>query len=212
LFKVLCDIEDVAECAPPSVGESEEWTDIVNTVEENRVNFCKALHGKTLYSALYGTYSVTLKELKGLLKAGIFGEERSEKQVQPTEEEGFQEVRRRKRHGTNKSAKTTKKAAVQAKASPPITKPSATEVATRKFFAPLRAAQMDTEAPATEGSTSEDTAARKPGRPPPIILTTPTNLIQLQKQLKNVVAENFEFRNTRNGPEFSQRAWRISNP
>jgi hypothetical protein len=81
LFKVLCDFEDVAEYAPPSVGESEEWTDVVNTVEENRVNFCKALHGKTLYSALYGTYSVTLKELKALLKAGIFGEERSEKQL-----------------------------------------------------------------------------------------------------------------------------------
>jgi hypothetical protein len=46
---------------------------------------------------------------------------------------------------------------------------------------------MDTEAPATEGSTSEDTAARKPGRPPPVILTTPTNLIQLQTQLKDVV-------------------------
>jgi hypothetical protein len=58
---------------------------------------------------------------------------------------------------------------------------------------------MDTETPATEGSTSEDTAAGKPGRPPPIILTTPTNLIQLQKQLKDVVAETFEFSNTRNG-------------
>jgi hypothetical protein len=41
-------------------------THIVNTVEENHVNFCKALSGKTIYSALYGTYSVTLKELKGL--------------------------------------------------------------------------------------------------------------------------------------------------
>jgi hypothetical protein len=39
----------------------------------------------------------------------------------------------------------------------------------------------------------------KKGRPPPIILTTPTNLIQLQKQLKNVVPETFEFHNTRNG-------------
>jgi hypothetical protein len=86
LFKVLCDIEDVAEYAPPSVGETEEWADIVNTVEEN---FCIALHGRTLYSALYGTYSVTLKEQKGLVKAGIFGEEQSKKQVQPTEEEGF---------------------------------------------------------------------------------------------------------------------------
>jgi hypothetical protein len=182
LFKVLCDIEDVAEYAPPSVGESEEWTDIVNLVEENCVNFCKALHWRTLYSALYGTYSVTLKEL-GLVKAGIFGEGQSKQQVQRTEEEGFQEVCRRKRHGTDESAKTANKVAVQAKASPPITKPPAIEVTTHNIFATLRAA----------------TAAGKPGRPPPIILTTPTNLIQLQKQLKDVVAETFEFRNTRNG-------------
>jgi hypothetical protein len=181
------------------VGESEEWTDIVNMVEENCVNFCKALHGRTLYSALYGTYSVNLKELKGLVKAGIFEEEQSKKQVQPTVEEGFQEVRRRKRHGTDESAKTAKKAAVQAKVSPSITKPPAKEVTTRNFFAPLHVAQMDTEAPTTEGYTSEDTTAGKPGRPPPIILTTPINLIQLQKQLKDVVAETFEFCNTRNG-------------
>jgi hypothetical protein len=33
----------------------------------------------------------------------------------------------------------------------------------------------------------------------PITLTSATNLIQLQKQLKNVVKEDFEFRNTRKG-------------
>jgi hypothetical protein len=36
------------------------------------------------------------------------------------------------------------------------------------------------------------------GRPPPIVLTTQTNLIQLQKQLTELVKGNFEFRNTRN--------------
>jgi hypothetical protein len=34
-------------------------------------------------------------------------------------------------------------------------------------------------------------------RPLPIILTSAANLIQLQKQLKNVAKEDFEFRNTR---------------
>jgi hypothetical protein len=61
-------IEDMAGYTPASVGESEQWSSIVNTVEENRANFCKALSGKTLYSALHGTYTVTLNELKGLLK------------------------------------------------------------------------------------------------------------------------------------------------
>jgi hypothetical protein len=36
-------------------------------------------------------------------------------------------------------------------------------------------------------------------RPSPIILTSAAHLIQLQKQLKNVVKEDFEFRNTRTG-------------
>jgi hypothetical protein len=52
---------------------------------------------------------------------------------------------------------------------------------------------MDTESSTTEGPSQEETAVGKTGRPPPIILTSATNLIQLQKQLKNVVEENFEF-------------------
>jgi hypothetical protein len=39
----------------------------------------------------------------------------------------------------------------------------------------------------------------KAGRSPPIILTSAVNIIQLQKQLKNVVKGGLEFRNTRNG-------------
>jgi hypothetical protein len=57
LFKVLCDLEDLASHTPLSVGQSEEWASITSSAEENRENFCKALRGKTLFSALYGTYS-----------------------------------------------------------------------------------------------------------------------------------------------------------
>jgi hypothetical protein len=52
LFKVVCDIEDVPGYTPASVGESQEWSAIVNTADDNRQNFCKALTGKTLLSAL----------------------------------------------------------------------------------------------------------------------------------------------------------------
>jgi hypothetical protein len=38
---------------------------------------------------------------------------------------------------------------------------------------------------------------KKSGRPPPIIWTSAANLIQLQKQLKGVAQQSFEFRNTR---------------
>jgi hypothetical protein len=49
---------------------------------------------------------------------------------------------------------------------------------------------------------NEETVPWKTGRPPPITLTSQTNLIQLQKQLKNVVKGDFEFRSTRNGIRF----------
>jgi hypothetical protein len=60
LFKVLCAIEDLA---------SKEWTAIISSAEDNRENYSKALHGKTLFSALYGTYTVTLSDLKNVLTA-----------------------------------------------------------------------------------------------------------------------------------------------
>jgi hypothetical protein len=37
--------------APAKVGESSEWTSIVNCVE-NKANFCKGLDGKPLFSTL----------------------------------------------------------------------------------------------------------------------------------------------------------------
>jgi hypothetical protein len=69
LFQVLCDIEDVAGYTPATMGESKKWSSIVNAAEENRQNFCKTLSGKILFSALYSTCTVTLQELKAVLKA-----------------------------------------------------------------------------------------------------------------------------------------------
>jgi hypothetical protein len=52
--------------APALVGECVEWTSTVNTA-----SYCKALNGKPIFSALYGTYNVTFIELKAMLKASI---------------------------------------------------------------------------------------------------------------------------------------------
>jgi hypothetical protein len=134
LFKVLCDIEDVAGYIPTLVGESQKWADIVSTVEENRSNYCKALSGKTLYSALYGTYTVTLDEFKGLLKTSIRSQENEPPKStgpSPQQEEGFKEVRRRKRQNSQETAETAKKAATLLTAN---TGPK--EVPTRNFSAP----------------------------------------------------------------------------
>jgi hypothetical protein len=112
LFQVLCDIEDVAGYPPALVGESEQWSSIVNAAEENRQNFCKALSGNTLFNALYGIYTVALQELKAVLKASNqAGQNTAQKAVgsPSTQEEGFQKVRRRKRHSTEETARTSKK-------------------------------------------------------------------------------------------------------
>jgi hypothetical protein len=50
----------------------------------------------------------------------------------------------------------------------------------------------------------------KSGRPPPIILTSTVNLIHLQKQVKSLVQQYFEFRTTRNGTKIITRDKQIS--
>jgi hypothetical protein len=86
----------------------------------------------------------------------------------------------------------------------------------RNFFAPLRTAEMDLESALME-ATSESTASEtqqalssKAGRPPPIILTSSVNLIQLQRNVRDIVKGDFEFRNTKAERESSRRKWRIS--
>jgi hypothetical protein len=76
-FQVLGDIEDVAGHIPPSVGESAELSPIVNAAEENGASYCKGLRGKLLFSALYGTYTVTLQELKAMIKAKTLADQTS---------------------------------------------------------------------------------------------------------------------------------------
>jgi hypothetical protein len=59
LLQVLSDIEDVARHIRASVGESSEWSAIVNAAEDNGASYYKGLHGKPNFSAVYGTYTVT---------------------------------------------------------------------------------------------------------------------------------------------------------
>jgi hypothetical protein len=69
--------------------------------EENRQNFCKVLNGKNLFSALYGMYTVTLHELKAMLKASTPAGQSKTPKSAATREDGFKEVRRRKRQSKN---------------------------------------------------------------------------------------------------------------
>jgi hypothetical protein len=93
LFKVVCDIEDLADFTLASVGQSGIRAAIISS-EENRENYCKSLRGKILFSALYGPYTVTLIKLKAVL------ESKHQTGQQQMQDNGLQEVRSRKRHTT----------------------------------------------------------------------------------------------------------------
>jgi hypothetical protein len=46
------------------VGESSEWTAIVNSAEENRATF--VMDGEPLFNVLYCRYMLTVNELKNM--------------------------------------------------------------------------------------------------------------------------------------------------
>jgi hypothetical protein len=172
---VLSDIEILAK-----MGESSEWTSIVSSAEENRANFCKILQGKLLFSALYGIYTLTLNELKAVLKVkaqtGKCGAVTKTSLESAAHDDNFQEVKRCKRHISNDTSQTAKKLITSAPKSAAGKLPTKT-VITRNFFAPLRTNDMDTESTKTESTLPEKEAPRKSGRLPPIVMTSTTNLI-----------------------------------
>jgi hypothetical protein len=65
---------------------------------------------------------------------------------------------------------------------------------------------METDSSRSEATSNEEAVPGKTGRPPPIILTSTTNLIPLQKQLRSVVKQDVEFRSTRNGTRVITRS------
>jgi hypothetical protein len=181
LFKVLWDIEDVEGYTPASIEESQGWRFIVSTMKENHANYCKALFGKTLYSAQYGAYTFTLNKLKSLLKERIFSEEKGTRKGtgEPHKEEGFQEVRRRNRLSIEETTKTVKKGGSPGRNASVSPK----QLASPNFFTPLKTS-MDTGSAGAETNTHEEAVHVNVGRQPVIILAVKTNLTQLQMQLK----------------------------
>jgi hypothetical protein len=135
---------------------------------------------KPTFSALYGTYTVTLQGIKAVIKARTLADQTNIPKTtgqQTNKKDDFQEVRRRKRRATNETTGTSKKATVQNKTSTALNIPLPKEVVTRNFFAPFRATDMDTDVSGTEANSNEEAVPGKTGRPPPIILTSTTNLI-----------------------------------
>jgi hypothetical protein len=128
-------------------GESSEWTCFVKRAEENRGYFNKALAEKPLFSVLYGMYTVTLNELKVVLKASAQAKQTdavNKTSLESTaQDDDFREVTRRKRVPTSAGVKMPSKA-----------------VLTRKYFAPLRTADNGTETTGAENAQPEHQVGR----------------------------------------------------
>jgi hypothetical protein len=181
VYKVLSDIEILAKCTPAKMWESSEWTSIVSSAEENRANFCKILEGNPLFSALYGIYTLTLNELKAVLKvnaqAGQCGAVTTTSLESAAHDDDLQEIKRYKRHISNNTSPIAEKS-ITSDTNSAVGKLPTKTVITRNFFAPLRTNDMDTESTETENTLPEE-APRKSDRPPPIVMTSTTNLIRL---------------------------------
>jgi hypothetical protein len=102
---VISDIEILAKCTPARVRESSEWTTIVKSAKENRAKFCLLSDVKPIFSAFYGMYTVTLKELQAVLKvnteAGQSGAVKKISFETTAQDDDFQEIKRRKRRISN---------------------------------------------------------------------------------------------------------------
>jgi hypothetical protein len=186
VYKELGDLVSLAGCTSTNAGQSEQWVHIVNAAIADKISLAKILKGKSLYSALYGTYTVALSELKAILQ-GSAKNSPQQATATPTAalpqveaiDDGFREQRRRKRN--NSSENETQRGSK---------KPAPHIPTTRNYFAPLRTPQMEAEEnePPTE---EQQTSPAVSGRPPPIVLTSAINLIKLQSNLKSVVKGNF---------------------
>lgn len=46
-----------------------EWKTIAGNAKKDRINYCKLVEDKRLFNAYYSTYTVTLNELKAIVKS-----------------------------------------------------------------------------------------------------------------------------------------------
>jgi hypothetical protein len=189
------DIKNLARYTLAKVGENSEWTSIVNSAKENTANFCKGLDGKPLFSALYSMNTVTLNELKALQKVSAQTGQSSvvnKTSVESAAPDDYHKVKRRKRHISNNTWQTAKKSTKPVPTSTAVKLPPKA-VSTCTFSTPLRTTDMDTETSGAENTLAEQEASRKPGRPPLRIMTSTTNLIRLQSELKDHMKGEYKF-------------------
>jgi hypothetical protein len=157
-------------------------------VRRKSVNICKGLEGKPLFSPLYGVYTVTLNELKADLK--VSAQERQSGVITKLQwSQRPRTVTSRKRRDPRGISliilrRQPKKSSKQVPTFAADKLPPRA-VLTRKFFAPFRTTDMNTEISEEMNTLPEQEAPRKLGRSPSILILT--NLIRLQSDIKKHV-------------------------
>jgi hypothetical protein len=163
---------------------------------DTRRNLHQLLKGKQLYSALYGVYTDVLHDLTAVLKESAAKEETAKTTITTTPSmEEFHEQRRRKRKPKVDAHKMAKKPTSSTTGVKDPKLRSKTDVPTWNFFAALRSIEMEANLEEDTDNTTERQQLQAPksqaGRPPPIVLSSQVNLVQLQRQLKGLSKGNF---------------------
>jgi hypothetical protein len=141
-------------------------------------------------------YTVTMNELKAVFKvsaqAGQTGAANETSVESTAQDDDFNEVKRRKRLISNDTSQTAKNSTKPVPTSAGVMLPPKT-VLTRNFFVPHRSIDVDMENTEAENILPEQEAPRKAGWPPPIMMTSTTNLIRPQSDLKHHIKGEYEF-------------------
>jgi hypothetical protein len=124
-------------------------------------------------------------------------------------EEDVPRSKRRKRNNNSADGSSTGKGEATDKSRPLSAYQKPRPVATKNFYAPLRAVPMEVAEVSDEASSSENTDN---GRPHPIVLTSEANLLSHQKNLRTVVNGEFFFRNTASRIRITTKTWQTTKP
>jgi hypothetical protein len=148
---------------------------LVTRAEAERAVLSKHLDGKALFTGMLRLYAAIHREMTSTLQS---------EQVESEQE--FREQKRRKRNLSDKQSKPKSKTEMT---SGSVSTPRA-EITTKNFFAPLRT-EMDLEGNKETTDEEKQGSTTQAGRPPPIIPTSTTNLLQLQKNISAIVQGSF---------------------
>jgi hypothetical protein len=173
----LYTFKQLIHISPPVNGNGAVWTELFTRAESERAVLCKHLAGKSLFTAMLRLYAALHRELRDSVLSVSVGHKSTEE---------FREQRRRKRNPSDENAKKPKTGVPTPESKEPRLCP------TRNFFAPLRTAEMDLECTHVEDTSESPTSEKqqtssRAGRPPPVILPSAINLIQLQRHISDIV-------------------------